>query len=177
MFSEMCKQTAPQCPRIFLDLRMQENLLCTNANTPFVEPENGIDCEICGSFVGPDFIYCPFCGQRVNFISSGTGRIPIPVGVIILAAIQIMFSMITLGEGVLYFSFYEIGISLLNIIFGILLFNGYWLARYVAIPAAFLLSILFFSIQIDILVFVILILYLTRPGVVAYFEQGPRKLA
>ena len=103
---------------------MQESLLCTNANTLLVEPENDIDCEICGSFVGPDFIYCPFCGQRVNFTSSETGRIPIPVGVIILAAIHIMFSMITLGEGVLYSSFYEISISLLNIIFGILLFNG-----------------------------------------------------
>ena len=140
-------------------------------------PENGISCEVCGSPIESVFRYCPFCGQQVNFTSFRSVNVPIPLGVILLAPTQIMFSVVMLAVQVVNFSIFITGTSLLNILSGILLFYGYRVARYMAILAAFLLAVVFLSIPIDLLIAVILVLYLTRPEVVAYFNQGPMRFA
>ena len=134
-------------------------------------PEEGISCQICGSSIGHEFRFCPNCGQIVNYTATDSGKVPLPLGIVLLGTSQVIISGTIFAGAIITSSPVTICVSLFNTIFGVLLFNGYWYARYLTIISAFLLALLYISIPVDLLIALVLILYLTRPEVVAYFEQ------
>ena len=134
--------------------------------------EEGSLCEVCGSPVNADFNYCPYCGEPINFSPSFARKIPIPLGVVLLAVFEILAGLfIIITVTIMHPSYLVIGLSLFNIITGILLFEGYWPGMFMAVLGIFILAVLFLSITMDIMTGIILVLYMTRPEVADYFNQ------
>ncbi len=107
-----------------------------------------------------------------NFSAATPPRIPRPLGVTILGVLQILGSLVVLSGGLASFVYGPIGLiifplALLPLIFAVALFTGHNWARILMLIGAVLDII---SI-VGILWGVILLWYLTRPNVVAYFKQ------
>lgn len=136
-----------------------------------MRPEEDSRCEVCGSPVNADFNYCPYCGEPINSSPSFACKIPIPLGVVLLAAFEILVGVFAITVTIRYPSYLVIGFSPFNIITGILLFEGYWPGIFMAVLGIFILAVLFLSITMDIMTGIILVLYMTRPEVVDYFNQ------
>ena len=135
-------------------------------------------CTKCGNPMESGQVTCPTCGE-VNSTSTASGaRMETPLGVLVLGGLQILFSLVIVvtvfassafstafGAGIGIF----IGIVLiLPLIFGIFFIMGYNFARILMIIGAILDII---SI-VGIIWGIILLWYLTRPNVVAFFHQG-----
>ncbi len=133
--------------------------------------EEGSLCEVCGSPVNADFNYCPYCGEPINFSPSFARKIPIPLGVVLLAVFEILAGLFAITFTIMHPSYLVIGLSLFNIITGILLFEGYWPGMFMAVLGIFILAVLFLSIIMDIMTGIILVLYMTRSEVLDYFNQ------
>ncbi len=107
----------------------------------------------------------------MNFNSSFARKIPIPLGVVLLAAFEVLVRVFAITVTIRYPSYLVIGFSLFNIITGILLFEGYWPGIFMSMVGIFILAVLFFSITIDIMTGIILVLYVTRSEVLDYFKH------
>ena len=139
-------------------------------------------CQSCGTALDAGTKFCPVCGETRDFLSVPPNRIKRPVGVLILGILQILGSLgaifvgITLGGAA--FLFFPSGfgviiaaISAIPLIFAILFIAGFNVARLLMIIGA----ILDIITLVGIIWGIILLWYLTRPRVRAYFKQ-PRNL-
>ncbi len=141
-------------------------------------------CQVCGSAVEQNAMFCPNCGETKRFSSTPPDRIERPLGVTLLGILQIIFSLgmfiialtlITTGAASSTSSFAAfapileiLGIMMLiPMIFAILFLMGLNFARILMIIGA-ILDILSIA---GIIWGIIVLWYLTRPRVRAYFKQ------
>ena len=135
-------------------------------------------CQRCGTASVAGSKFCSVCGETKDFASTPPMRIKRPVGVLILGILQILGSLgaiaFGLTAGAVFFSFFPggslfiVALSLLPLIFAILFMAGFNVARILMMIGAVLDII---SI-VGILWGIILLWYLTRPRVRAYFKQS-----
>jgi hypothetical protein len=129
-------------------------------------------CQKCGSANDSGVAYCQHCGE-MTFASTAPRRISRPLGVTILGILQIIGSIVVLiiGVGLSFLlgplSILILPLSILPLFFAVSLFTGRNWARILMLIGAVLDII---SIA-GIIWGVILLWYLTRPHVVAYFKQ------
>ena len=135
-------------------------------------------CTKCGNPMETGQVTCPTCGE-VNSPVAATGtKMETPLGVLILGGLQILFSLVVIitvfSSAAVSTAFgADVGIFIgavliLPLIFGIFFIMGYNFARILMIIGAILDII---SI-VGIIWGIILLWYLTRPNVVAFFHQG-----
>lgn len=163
---------------------------CPNCGKPFQAPPSVTPsvkyCQKCGAANDAGVSYCQICGA-MSFGPTAQSRIRRPLGVTVLGILQIIGSLIMLlgggasfvlglitsargGEvasllgwiGLIIFP-----LAILSMIFAIALFTGRNWARILMIIGAVLDIITIAGILLGI----ILLWYLTRPRVVAYFKQ------
>ncbi|MBX8637011.1 MAG: hypothetical protein KIY11_01410 [Thermoplasmata archaeon] len=136
-------------------------------------------CATCGTAEDRGTTYCHACGST-RFVDYPPARIRRPTGVTILGILQVLA-----GAGSLIFSsaiatllsvtpFGVLGlgliaISLLEIIFGAALLTGRNWARILVMILAVLELI---SFPLGTVIGIVLLIYLTRQRVVAYFKQA-----
>lgn len=135
-------------------------------------------CQRCGTASAAGSKFCPVCGETKDFASIPPTKIQRPLGVLILGILQILGSIgaIVLGltAGVAFFSIFPggslfiVGLSVLPLIFAILFIAGFNVARILMIIGA----ILDIISLVGIIWGIILLWYLTRPRVRAYFKQS-----
>ena len=152
-------------------------------------PNQVMYCQECGSIVQNGVMYCPNCGSTI-FAQVPPARLKRPAGVTILGIIQLIFSMIDLLIGVFVggafltaagFSggsalggiFGALGVvfifsGLLSFIFAIAFLTGRNWGRILMIIGAILEL---FAFPIGTIIGIIILWYLTRPRVKAYFKQ------
>ena len=134
-------------------------------------------CAACGTADG-GMGYCLACGST-SFVEHPPERIQRPAGVTILGVLQILggavsllfSSVLTAALSLTPFGFLSlvfVALSLLQIIFGAALLTGRNWARILVMILAVLELI---SFPIGTVIGIILLIYLTRPRVVAYFRQ------
>ncbi|MCL4356640.1 MAG: zinc ribbon domain-containing protein [Candidatus Thermoplasmatota archaeon] len=135
-------------------------------------------CTKCGNPMEVGQVTCPTCGEVNSPVAASGTKMETPLGVLILGGLQILFSLVVViavfsspalstvfGAGIGIF----IAVMLiLPLIFGIFFIMGYNFARILMIIGAILDII---SI-VGIIWGIILLWYLTRPNVVAFFHQG-----
>ncbi len=134
-------------------------------------------CQVCGNLNPAGVIYCQQCGSN-QFALTPPARIKRPTGVTILGVIQIILSLVDLYVGLLLAAFLSlfipgIGIivliiSLVPLFFAIAFMTGRNWGRILMMIGAVLEL---FNIPIGTIIGIIILWYLTRPGVVAYFKQ------
>ena len=165
----------PFCPYCGKEYAQSGVSFCPSCGKPLqVVPSNAPNvkhCQQCGAPNDADVSYCQSCGA-MNFRPTAPSRIQRPLGVTILGILQIIGSLIILVGGLASFVLGPIGLiifplALLPLIFAIALFTGRNWARILMLIGAVLDII---SIA-GIIWGVILLWYLTRPRVVAYFKQ------
>ena len=135
-------------------------------------------CDRCGNPIESGQVTCPTCGH-VNGIANADGmKIERPLGVLVLGGLQILFSLVIVlvafsSPAISTIFGSELGIfigfiMILPLLFGIFFIMGYNFARILMIIGAIIdiLSI------VGIIWRIILLWYLTRPNVAAYFHQG-----
>lgn len=143
-----------------------------------MESTNKKYCQRCGNVLDSGQSYCNSCGEANDFGANPPGRIKAPAGVLILGILQILFSLI-FAVGALATPFLAsflgvafataVGIILLiPLIFAILFLLGFNFARILMIIGAIfdIISL------VGIIWGLILLWYLTRPRVRAYFTQS-----
>ncbi len=149
-------------------------------------------CQNCGSALDYKALFCPVCGETNNFGPTPPVRISQPLGVTILGALNLIgslsFILIILAMPVTvsasqnglthvisfmpYYFILLIGIIMfLPFIFSIFFLMGYDFARVLMIIGAFFEIFTIIGIPWAIL----LLWYLTRPRVRAYFTQSRRR--
>ena len=136
-------------------------------------------CQRCGAPNDPDAAYCTRCGEA-NFRSVRPGRIDRPLGVTLLALLQILVSVATILIGLfattllLFIPFLSIlglffaGLGVIELILAVALFSGRNWARILNIIFAVIWLIHF---PLGTIMGILFLIYFTRPGVVAYFRQ------
>lgn len=143
-----------------------------------METSNVVYCQGCGTAVQVGSKFCPMCGETRDFQAIPPDRIKRPVGVLILGILQILGSLGTLfigfAAGTAAYLFFPAGFGTLLIAFGalplifaILFLTGWNVARILMIIGA----ILDIITVVGIIWGIILLWYLTRPRVRAYFKQ------
>ena len=140
-------------------------------------------CQRCGNVLETGVSYCPQCGEARNFASTPPGKIKAPAGVLILGILQILFSLVfaivalatPLLAAFLGATFATIvgAVLLLPLVFSILFIAGFNFARILMLIGA-VLDIISLA---GIIWGIILLWYLTRPRVRAYFTQVKHKAA
>lgn len=136
-------------------------------------------CQTCGTGVNAGSSFCPSCGETRNFLSSPPDRIKRPLGVLLLGILQILGSLVIAAYGLSIggaailifpagFGIVIAIIGLIPLIFAILFLTGFNFARILMMIGA-VLDIL---TLVGIIWGIILLWYLTRPRVRAYFKQG-----
>ena len=131
-------------------------------------------CQECGAPNDINAVYCRVCGST-KFGPSPPSRISRPTGVTILAVLQIIGAMISFAVataiavlipviGILFYI-----VPIFGIISGIGLLIGKNWARIIAMIGA---VIELFSVPIGTIIGAVVLWYLTRPRVVAYFKQN-----
>ena len=143
----------------------------TSSSTGSSVQENVKYCQKCGAPNDIGVSYCQKCGE-VRFSSSAPATITRPTGVTILAILQLIGSviMIVTGIGLAILGGFGLVIAIIGIlelIFASALFSGRNWARTLMLVGAVLDII---SI-VGIIWGIILLWYMTRPRVVAYFKQ------
>ncbi|MCJ7770016.1 DUF1349 domain-containing protein, partial [Candidatus Bathyarchaeota archaeon] len=128
-------------------------------------------CQQCGAPNDVGVSYCQSCGV-IDFGPTAPSRIQRPLGITIIGIIQIIGSLLVLVFGLTFISSGSLGLlmsmmALLPLIFAIALFTGHNWARILMLIGAVLDIISITGIVWG----VILLWYLTRPRVVAYFKQ------
>lgn len=163
-----------------------------NQNTP---PSQVMYCQECGSIVPNGVMYCPNCGST-RFAPVPPARLERPAGVTILGIVQIIFSIIDLMIGVVLGGafltsagfagasglggiFAAIGVifivaGALSFIFAIAFFTGRNWGRILMMIGAVLEL---FAIPVGTIIGIIVLWYLTRPRVRAYFKQPKGRIA
>lgn len=146
--------------------------------TPYAGSSNAKYCQKCGAPNDPNAAYCQQCGD-VNFGQFPPGRIERPVGVTIIAILQILASLGSIGVGLFIgailpgfgglFGGIIIGLGVITLLIAIALFTGRNWARILNIVFAVIDLINF---PIGTIIGIIFLIYLTRPRVVAYFKQA-----
>lgn len=145
--------------------------------TPYAGSSNAKYCQKCGAPNDPNAAYCTQCGD-VNFGQFPPGRIERPVGVTVIAILQILASLGTIAAGFFIgaiipvfggaFGLFIIAIGVITLLIAIALFTGRNWARLLNIVFAVIDLINF---PIGTIIGIIFLIYLTRPRVVAYFKQ------
>jgi len=129
-------------------------------------------CQTCGAPNEPGVSYCQKCGG-LSFAPTAPARIERPTGVTILGVIQIVGSIFGLVVGLTAAAFLGpfgliiVPFAVLPMFFAVALFLGRDWARILMLIGAVLDII---SI-VGIIWGVVILWYLTRPRVVAYFKQ------
>lgn len=146
-----------------------------------MENRNRKYCQKCGNALDAGESYCGQCGETSRFGSSPPNRIKAPTGVIVLGILQILFSLVSAAlvfatptlESLVGSTFaIAIGvIEIIPLVFAILFLLGFNFARILMLIGAILDII---SI-VGIIWGIILLWYLTRPRVKAYFTQSKRR--
>ncbi len=149
-------------------------------STPVPYGGSGVKyCQRCGAPNNPGAAYCANCGE-VNFRSVRPGRIERPLGVTLLALLQILVSIVTILIGLsattllLFTPFLSIlglflaGLGVIELILAVALFSGRNWARILNIIFAVLWLLDF---PLGTVMGILFLIYFTRPGVVAYFKQ------
>ncbi|MCL4435194.1 MAG: zinc ribbon domain-containing protein [Thaumarchaeota archaeon] len=129
-------------------------------------------CQKCGAANDAGVAYCQHCGEMI-FGSTAPSRVSRPLGITILGAIQIIGSIAVLmiGVGLSFLlgplSIFMFPLAVLPLLFAVSLFTGRNWARVLMMIGAVLdiLSI------VGVIWGALLLWYLTRPHVVAYFKQ------
>lgn len=135
-------------------------------------------CMSCGTAIDSGGMFCPVCGETKKFSASPVTEIKRPLGVLIIGILQIIGSLAFIAIGVSIgtaaYLFFPAGfgiviaaISAIPLIFAILFIIGINAARILMIIAA----ILDIITLVGIIWGIILLWYLTRPRVRAYFKQ------
>jgi hypothetical protein len=134
-------------------------------------------CQVCGYLNPAGVIYCQQCGSN-QFGQNPPARIQRPTGVTILGILQIIFAIVELFIGLFIATFISlffpgigiliIIISLLPLFFAIAFLTGRNWGRILMMIGA-VLELLNFPVGTAI--GIIVLYYLTRPRVVAYFKQ------
>ena len=145
-----------------------------NPQTPQPQTPQVKYCQECGTPNDINAVYCKVCGST-RFGPNPPSRLSRPTGVTILAVLQIIFAIISFGLAtvmailipILGALFYIIPV--LNIIFALALFSGKNWARILVMIGAVIELI---DIPIGTIIGLVLLWYLTRPRVVAYFKQS-----
>ena len=145
--------------------------------TPYAGSSGAKYCQKCGAPNDPNAAYCMQCGD-VNFGQFPPGRIERPLGVTVIAVLQILASLGTIGLGLIVgaiipvlggaFGIAIIAIGVLTLLLAIALFSGRNWARILNMVFAVIDLI---NIPIGTILGIIFLYYLTRPRVVAYFKQ------
>lgn len=136
-------------------------------------------CMSCGTAIDSGGMFCPVCGEVKKFSASPVTEIKRPLGVLILGILQILSSLVLIIYGITIgsaaFLFFPAGfgiaiaaISAIPLIFAILFIMGINVARILMIIGA----ILDIITVVGIIWGIILLWYLTRPRVRAYFKQS-----
>ena len=135
-------------------------------------------CAACGKAEDRGTSYCHACGST-RFVDYPPARIQRPLGITLLGILQvlagvvslILSSTITALLSLTPFGVLGLGlivISVLQIIFGAALLTGRNWARIIVMILAVIELI---SFPLGTVIGIILLIYLTRPRVVAYFKQ------
>ncbi|MFP3131316.1 MAG: zinc-ribbon domain-containing protein [Nitrososphaeria archaeon] len=140
-------------------------------------------CQECGSPVPYGMNYCPVCGS-FNIGPNPPARIPRPNGVLVLGILQIVVSAIYIGIGIFIgglgtvmgpfgLIFAQLGlifvvIGILSLIFALAFLSGRNWGRILMMIGA-VLELLDFPI--GTVLGIVILWYLTRPRVKAYFKQ------
>ncbi len=134
-------------------------------------------CQDCGNLTPVGVLYCQQCGSN-QFALTPPNRIKRPTGVTVLGVIQIIISIVGLVIGLLIaafiglfipgFSFLVVIVSLIPLFFAIAFLTGRNWGRILMMIGA---VIELFNIPIGTIIGIIILWYLTRPRVVAYFKQ------
>ena len=148
-----------------------------------MENSNKKYCQACGTPMDSGAMFCPECGEARNFAPTPPSRIKRPTGVLIIGILQILFSLVFLLVGLTLTSigtdfsssFFIPGsiifafglLMLIPFIFAILFIAGINVARVLMMIGAVLDIISLAGIIWGIIV----LWYLTRPRVRAYFKQ------
>lgn len=129
-------------------------------------------CQKCGTANNAGVSYCQQCGEMI-FGSTAPRQISRPLGITILGALQIIGSIVVLmiGVGLSFLlgpvSILILPLAILPLLFAVSLFTGRNWARVLTMIGAVLDII---SI-VGVIWGALLLWYLTRPHVVAYFKQ------
>lgn len=134
-------------------------------------------CQSCGTPNDPNASYCVRCGS-VSFGTGAAHSISRPLGVTVLAILQMLASLVTIFVGLTIgaifpfigglFSLFVIGVGVITLLLAIALFSGRNWARILNMIFA---VIDLFNFPIGTIIGIIFLIYFTRPGVVAYFRQ------
>ncbi len=148
---------------------------------PYGGTSNAKYCQKCGAANDPNAPYCANCGAS-NFGAYPGGRISRPVGVTILAILQILGSLVTIIAGLTFGALFGallpglgavlglglVALGVVTLLIAIALFTGRNWARILNIILAVIDLINF---PVGTIIGIIFIIYFTRPRVVAYFKQ------
>jgi len=155
------------------------------ANQPAAQPVTSQVqyCQECGSPVPYGMNYCPVCGS-FNIGPNPPAKIPRPNGVLVLGILQIIVSAIYIGIGIFIgglgtvmgpfgLIFAQLGlifvvIGILSLIFALAFLSGRNWGRILMMIGA-VLELLDFPI--GTVLGIVILWYLTRPRVKAYFKQ------
>ena len=134
-------------------------------------------CQVCGHLNPAGVMYCQQCGSN-QFGPNPPARIQRPTGVTIIGIVQIIFAIvdffITLFVATFILLFAPgivillLAISLLPLFFAIAFLTGRNWGRILMMIGAVLEL---FVIPVGTIIGIVLLYYLTRPRVVAYFKQ------
>ena len=138
-------------------------------------------CQECGQPVPHEYIYCPVCGS-FKIAPYPPSYIPRPAGVTVLGIIQIIFSAISLWVGMTFLGmtlapaggvFAIVGIAFvvagaLSLIFAVAFLTGKNWGRILMMIGAIIELIDF---PLGTVMGILILWYLTRPRVKAYFKQ------
>ncbi len=153
----------------------------TNQPVPQVPPSNQIYyCQECGQPVPVGSTYCPNCGS-FKLGPNPPSRIPRPAGVTILGIIQIIMSLIIIvvgvgmgavlaatSPGLAGLGAIMAFLAILPLIFAIAFLTGRNWGRILMMIGAIIELIDF---PVGTIIGIIILWYLTRPRVKAYFKQ------
>lgn len=130
-------------------------------------------CQDCGNLASINAPYCSICGST-TFAATPPAKISRPTGVTVLAILEIIVGAISLAiASIITLIFPPLGlvfliVPILAIIFALALFTGRNWARILALIGGVLLL---FDIPIGTILGIVMLWYLTRPRIAAYFKQ------